>query len=203
MIRVHKPNGVVVIDGKHKNLAFLAKKRFVAQDNLFVAEFDYSSGIAVIALEDNTNTGMYGCSAYGNKVIVYGSISSTTECYLFGNPMLAMPAGRAGLKIYSQHNQELVYDSRLAYLNIIGVCQPNMTLDRTKKLGMLFINPVYNDGFYDNYLHEHSIENEHSWKMNGNILEYWHHDILGNSRKLNTFHPANAMPPLLVDLTNM
>lgn len=201
MIRIHNEKGGILVDGKHYNLAFLDKKRLVNHANQFYgyAEFDISGGVAVLSLENGRTAGMYSTVIHGNRTRVYAAIGSVTECYLFGRPSLANTQGRAGLRIYSETNHQIVFDSRLSYLQIIGFVQPNMMLDPSRKYGLLFIRntPTEGGGGYD-----YDIETEYLWSLIDNKVYYTMHSLLySRPYNLNSVPASHGPPPLLVDLT--
>lgn len=207
MIKIYNHKGLVMVDGRHKNLAFLDKKRLIADSWEYSSyvNFGFGSGVPVIALEESKAIGMYSCMSDGHSLTVNSTIDLTAECYLFGDPVYARPQGSAGLKIYSDVNHQLIFDSRLAYLNIAGICYPNMTLDYRRKFGMLFVNPTYVSAYQGaGLVDELDVRSEFLWTLSGGRLLYKEHSIeLREPRIVHSYNYHHGMPPLLVDLTGL
>ena len=207
MIKIHNQKSMLLVDGKYKNLAFLEKKRLTAYTYLYYsrADFNYPNGVPVIALDDRKTVGMYSCVSDGATITVSGANNSTAECYLFGYPSFSSPTGKAGLKIYSELDGQLVFDSRLSYLNIIGVCQPNMTIDTSKKLGVLFANPTYVIGYRGDtgYVNDYEVDTAFFWEKRGDKLLYKRCSVTNGLAIMSSYDSRHGMPPFLVDLTGL
>ena len=207
MIKIHNQKSMLLVDGKYKNLAFLEKKRFTADTYPYYirADFNYPHGVPVIALDDRKDVGMYSCVSDSATITVFGATDSTAECYLFGYPSFSSPTSKAGLKIYSELDGELVFDSRLSYLNIIGVCQPNMTIDTSKKLGILFANPTYVIGRSGEtgYVYGWEVDTAFLWEKRGDKLLYNRYSISKGFAIMSSYDSRHGMPPFLVDLTGL
>ena len=207
MIKIHNQKSMLLVDGKYKNLAFLEKKRLTTYTDSYMghADFNYPNGVPVMALNDHKDVSMYSCVSDGATTTVFGESDPTAECYLFGYPSFSSPTGKAGLKIYSELDGQLVFDSRLSYLNIIGVCQPNMTIDTSKKLGVLFANPTYIISCRGDtgYVNDYEIDTEFLWEKRGDKLLYKRYSITNGLAIMSSYDSRHGMPPFLVDLTGL
>lgn len=205
MIRLYKPNGMIGVDGIHKNLAFLQKKRLQMdspRDFSTYAVFDYGEGVPVFLLEEGKSVNLYGTWSNGSQTVVYGGRDA--DCYFFGFPAQADTSTRVGMKIYSETTHELIFDSRLKYLKIVGLCQPNMQLDVNKTYGILCVNVAKVIGYNGNtsYVPDYEIGEEYVWKRANNQLLYQFYSYqFSGARNQTTYN--HGMPPLLVDLTGL
>ncbi|OOR90232.1 hypothetical protein B0181_05000 [Moraxella caviae] len=210
MIKLHKPNGHILIDGRHKNLALIETVTRTAdqiKDRGWSPVVQFNKiGVAVVPLSNTKDSAIALCNHFvtnnksGIKLFVINPSGRTF--YLFGNPSEAAATGKAGLKIYSDQNGELVFDSRLKYLNVLGVCQQGMRLDANRQYGLLYTSPVpiqYGEQQALGYAYEYDVYNVMFWYNHQGVLtQFWQSDTRHGAH-----NEAYTSPPLLVDLTGL
>lgn len=221
-IKIYNQNGNINIDGKHYNLAFLEKVRFVPDNKaIHIVSFSHT-GVVVAPLGSNQmviDTAVYHTTAQNkpqhlpdsvvgkpfHATLFYrGQNKNEVDFYLFGEPSLANVNGQAGLKIYSEKDGKLVYDSRLKYLNVIGVCQHGLKLDPNKKYGLLTAS-VPDVRFFsgEDSDYEDDIESIVMWSNVNHTLTMQVYDVMsGRLFDIPANYKPRSQPPLLIDLTD-
>lgn len=212
MIRLYKPNGQILIDGKHKNIALVQKVTLSAEymqrhrGNLpMQVSFDHL-GVVVLPIANSQSSAIglwvtHNISGRARALISVSVQHAINTFYLFGNPATAVTTGLAGLRIYSETTGELIFDSRLKYLKILGYAQNDLLLDPSKQYGLLYTrspaHTTYGNGYYESYTgsYEHDTSARYFYWRDGNTLRGFG-DV-----------PSNVLtatqPPLLVDLTGL
>lgn len=225
MIRLYKQNGSIVVDGRHKNVALVEK--FTWQTNssnnsafvMSMVSFN-KQGVVVVPLTNGINTAIAPWAVLQqaitaqnkprfatdksvgkpyHSVLYGGGTSINTDFYVFGDPAEATPTGKAGFRVYSEVDGGLIFDSRLPYLKIIGMCQNGMVLDPSKRYGLLYGDSVlvtYRDSG-ESWNPTRSVSAVHFWwQSSGRLTSGWtgrHYEPI----------PPILYPPLLVDLTGL
>ncbi|MDO4895656.1 hypothetical protein [Moraxella sp.] len=219
-IKVYNNTGSLIIDGKHYNLAFLEKSQAQTGGYADIVSFD-NVGVVVVPLDSQIailNTTHYPISSankphfINNKAIgkkfhaIFAKAGKTSNAssyfYLFGNPALTTPKGTAGLKIYSQLDGQLVYDSRLQYMNIVGVCQDGLKLNPAKRYGLLYTSRPDYESWRDNT--DYELSSIVIWLNDGGVLRRRRYDYERIAFvDLPNDYQYEYQEPLLIDLTDV
>lgn len=225
MIRLYKQNGSVVVDGKHQNVALVEKITWSTADlnngSLALSMVSFNKqGVIVIPLASDINSAVAFWTTVQQAVttqdkprfakdksigktyhtVLYsGGTHANATFYVFGESAEATPNGKAGLRVYSETDGRLIFDSRLPYLKVVGTCQDGMILDSSKRYGLLYSNPApanYRDSG-DSWDPVRTVSAVHFWWKSGDRLTSgW----LGKHYRP---PPPLGVPPLLVDLTGL
>lgn len=229
-VKIYNSKGQLGIDATYANLAC---HRILNADGSLHHEYSTQKFADVVhahELLDATSLGVTGL--YSSKHLtntnesVFGNLRNKRgggrdiygKEYVFGIPILDEPNTSAGLRIYNPDTKELVFDSRLPYLRIIGVASNGLDLDPTKRYGIITTSPVnfvnkvekrsYTSGsgselyryiLYDDFdafcIKDNKIHRYKMIRIN--------RDVTQMNPVERTYAYTTAKPPYLVDLTGL
>lgn len=153
-VKIYNNRGQLGIDATYANLAC---HRVLNADGSLYREYtaqQFADVVHVHELLDATSLGVTRSYSYkhltNTNEPIFGNLRNKRggdkdiygKEYIFGVPMLDKPDSLAGLRIYNPQTKELVFDSRLPYLKIVGVASNGLNIDPTKRYGIITTSPV-------------------------------------------------------------
>lgn len=137
-IKIYNSKSQVLVNSSYKNIALI---QVINLSDIEKAQITLGSKPVVIAEELlSVHQKMAGVTLKYDgtyHIVINNSDRATQRLFVFGEPDNSNIAGKAGLVIYQNGTNEVAFDSRLSYLNILGDSYHDMLIDPNRRYGII------------------------------------------------------------------